>query len=122
MSKKVMICFPMSDHTDEENLEIMEKYKNIFKDYEKKFPEEGTYEFLDSYFIEFIEGKEEIKHKDVLYLGKSIEVMAKADIVFFGKDWSTARGCSMEHQICSFYEVDKVYYEDMLYKIFESVY
>lgn len=45
----------------------------------------------------------------VWYLGDSIKLMSKADIVVFCKGWETARGCCIEHKVA----------EDYGYKIIE---
>lgn len=39
----------------------------------------------------------------LVYLGKSIELMAQADYVFFVEDWHGARGCQVEHLIAEKY-------------------
>lgn len=39
----------------------------------------------------------------LVYLGKSIELMAQADYVFFVKGWEKARGCQVEHLIAEKY-------------------
>ena len=48
--------------------------------------------------------------KPVWYLSKSIELISTADIVVFGKDWGTARGCRIEHEICEKYGIEILYY------------
>lgn len=49
-------------------------------------------EVIDSFF-------EKAPHdaKPLWFLGKSFELLSTADVVYFGKGWSTARGCKMEH-------------------------
>jgi len=37
------------------------------------------------------------------YLGKSIEMLAEADLVFFGKGWEEARGCRIEREVSEKY-------------------
>ena len=40
------------------------------------------------------------------YLGKSIEMMADADLVVFTKGWQHARGCRIEHDCAVDYDKD----------------
>lgn len=44
----------------------------------------------------------------LVYLGKSIELMAQADYVFFVKGWEKARGCQVEHLIAEKYGLEIV--------------
>ena len=39
----------------------------------------------------------------VKYLSRSIEMLADADIVYFGRGWKDARGCRIEHDIAIAY-------------------
>ena len=41
--------------------------------------------------------------KPLWYLGKSILLMAKADVVYFAKGWREARGCTIENIIANEY-------------------
>lgn len=50
---------------------------------------------LNSYFEEELSPLE--------FLGKSIMLMAKADVVYFCKGWSTARGCKVEYEAARLY-------------------
>lgn len=45
----------------------------------------------------------------LVYLGKSIELMARAEYVFFVKGWEKARGCQVEHLIAEKYGKEIVY-------------
>lgn len=45
----------------------------------------------------------------LVYLAKSIEYLAKADIVYFAKGWQNARGCKIEHDCAIAYGVDYIY-------------
>ena len=44
----------------------------------------------------------------VWYLGKSIGVIAEADLVVFDSDWRNARGCIIEHMVCAMYNIPYV--------------
>ena len=41
----------------------------------------------------------------VWYLGKSLECIASANLVFFSKDWEIDYICSLEHEICRYYNI-----------------
>ena len=78
---KVFISQPMRDKTDEQIKEERAKAVNIIKE---------TYnedvEIIDSFF-------ENAPHdaKPLWFLGKSLELLANADIAYFCKDWDKYR-------------------------------
>ena len=41
----------------------------------------------------------------VWYLGKSLECIASADLVFFSKDWEIDYICSLQRAICRYYNI-----------------
>lgn len=41
----------------------------------------------------------------VWYLGKSLECIASANLVFFSKDWESDYICSLQHAICRYYNI-----------------
>ena len=41
----------------------------------------------------------------LVYLGRSIEVLAKADLAVFMNGWEKARGCRIEHQTAKDYGI-----------------
>lgn len=43
------------------------------------------------------------------FLGKSLELLADADIVYFCPGWDTARGCKIEHQCAVEYGIERIY-------------
>jgi hypothetical protein len=88
--KKLFISQPMRGFTDEQ---ILQTRAEIIKEVRDKLGEDV--EILESFF----EGFEPIGNIPVAYLGKSISLLAEADIVYFGKGWNEARGCKIEHEI-----------------------
>lgn len=42
------------------------------------------------------------------YLGKSIMALAEADLAVFDSEWSSARGCIIEHMLCALYGIPYV--------------
>ena len=59
-------------------------------------------------------------NESVWALGKSLEYIAQADLVFFSKDWERDYICSLEHAICRYYNIP-ITHEDG-YFTHESVY
>lgn len=41
----------------------------------------------------------------LVYLGRSLEVLAKADLAVFMDGWEDARGCKIEHQAARDYDI-----------------
>lgn len=39
------------------------------------------------------------------YLGDSIQILDKAELVIFGKDWKDAKGCNVEMEACKQYDI-----------------
>lgn len=87
---KVFISQPMKDKTDEQIKTERAKAVNAIKE---KYNEDVK--IIDSFF-------ENAPHnaKPLWFLGKSIELLADADIAYFCKDWNKYRGCKIEH-ICA---------------------
>ena len=96
--KKLFISQPMRGLTDEEILKAREEIKNRA---EKTIGE--PLELINS-FIEDYPG--EINQSiPVWYLGKSIQFLSQADIVYFAGDWRNARGCRIEYEIANAYGI-----------------
>lgn len=70
------------------------------------------YETIPSYCPEFMEEAGEnpyVKIPEVYSLGKSLSVMAKADLVYFAKGWEQFRGCQIEREVCLQYGIPRFY-------------
>ena len=98
MLKKLFISQPMRGLTVEEILKAREEIKNRA---EKTIGE--PLELINSFFEEY--PGEIIKSIPVWYLGKSIQFLSQADIVYFDGDWRNARGCRIEYEIANAYEI-----------------
>ena len=98
--KKVFISQPMRGLTDEE---ILEKRNEIKKDIKTKINEEV--EFINSFMQDYPSNIHDI-HVPVWYLGKSIQLLSQADMIYFGEGWDKARGCRIEHEIAKVYGID----------------
>lgn len=85
--KKLFISQPMSGKTDEE---ILTERERAIKSAERELGE--PVEVIDSYISDAPAGA-----KPLWFLGKSLELLADADIAFFARGWEGARGCKIEN-------------------------
>ena len=99
--KKLFISQPMRGLTDEEILKTREEIRGRA---EKIIGE--PIEVINS-FIEDYPG-EVNKHVPIWYLGKSIQLLSQADVVYFGEGWSEARGCKIEFKVATEYGIDRI--------------
>ena len=95
---KVFISQPMIDKTDEQILNERKRAISIIK---KKFGKDV--EILDSFV-------KDAPHEStpVWFLGKSIEVLSKANIAYFVDDWKNYRGCKIENTVAHEYGIDTI--------------
>lgn len=93
--KKLFISQPMGDKTDEE---IKIERKKIIDKVETMIGEK--IEVIDSFF-------EKAPHdaKPLWFLGKSIQLLSTADIVYFADGWFKYRDCIIEHTCCIDYGI-----------------
>lgn len=102
MKKKVMISQPMSGLP----LNEIEKTRNEVLFWIQK----NGYEFVNSYFPDYNNTHiDEITHKNVDYLGRALQALAKADILYMCKGWEDARGCVIEHKVAELYNIEIIY-------------
>jgi hypothetical protein len=97
--KKLFISQPMAGLTDEE---ILKKREEIRLKAEEIIGE--PVEVIQSYFEDF----EPVGNIPVAYLGKSISLLAEADVAYFGEGWREARGCKIEHEVAVEYGIDRI--------------
>lgn len=91
---KIFISQPMKNKTREEIILEREKLKNAIK--RDIFPRKNI-EFINSILDE-----NDAKNKPLWCLGKSIQLLSEADVVFFAEAYEKARGCIIE-RICARY-------------------
>lgn len=96
--KKLFISQPMKGKTDKE---IKETRKKAIEYVEMLLGEK--LEVIESFF----EGAP-AEAKPLWFLGKSIELLSQADVVYFVKDWDMARGCKIEHQCAVEYGIKRI--------------
>lgn len=90
--KKIFISQPMRDKTQEQIVNARNEAVAIIRE---KYNDDVT--ILESYKPEF---------KDlppIACLGESLKIMAEADVVVFIGDWTSARGCEIEHEVADKY-------------------
>lgn len=100
---KLFISQGMRGKSDDEIIETRIRMINTVK---AMFPNEDI-EILDSFFKDDVE-PEDVLTLGVWYLGKSLEILAKADIAYFSDDWQDYRGCCIEHTVCKEYGIKTI--------------
>lgn len=96
--KKVFISQVMRGKTDKE---ILAERENAIKEAEKIIGE--PVEVIDSFFQ-----SAPVDAKPLWFLGKSIELLSTADVVYFAPGWEEARGCRIEHECAKEYGIDRI--------------
>ena len=94
---KLFISQPMRDRTEEEirkeREEIIKHCKEIYGD---------QLEPIDTYF----DDEPVSKIPALVHLGRSIQMMAEADVAYFAKGWEEARGCKIENECAIAYGIE----------------
>lgn len=96
--KKLFISQPMRGKSDED---ILTERKKAIESAEKVIGE--PVEVIDSFFQ-----KAPVGAKPLWFLGKSLELLAGADIAYFAEGWQDARGCRIEHTCAAEYNIDRI--------------
>ncbi len=97
--KKLFISQPMRGKSNEE---IIAEREKAVKAAAEKLGE--PVEVIDSFFKDA-----PVTASPLWFLGKSLEALAGADIVYFCEGWDTARGCKIEQQCAVEYGIDRLY-------------
>lgn len=97
--KKLFISQPMRGKSDED---ILAERQKAIKSAEEKIGE--PIEVIDSFFQEA-----PVDAKPLWFLGKSLELLAGADVAYFAPGWEDARGCKIEHDAAVAYGLDIIY-------------
>ena len=96
--KKLFISQPMQGKTNEE----IYKERNSAVEKASELLGEAV-EVIDSLF----KGAP-VNAKPLWYLGKSIELLAEADVAYFASGWKEARGCVIEHDCAIAYGINTI--------------
>lgn len=97
--KKLFISQPMRGLSDKE---ILETRIEILMDVTEQLGE--PVKLIDSFFEDF----KPTGNIPLAYLGKSISLLADADIAYFGKGWQDARGCKIEYECAMQYGIKTI--------------
>lgn len=97
-TKKLFVSIPMNGLSRDEILKEMTAYKELA---------EGA--LMQP--LELIPPLEDTGKNALECLGKSIQRMATADVVYFGDGWRHARGCIFEHQVAETYGIPELMLE-----------
>ena len=96
--KKLFISQPMRSKSDEE---ILAERQKAIEAVEKVIGE--PVEVIDSFFE-----KAPVNAKPLWFLGKSLELLADADVAYFAPGWEDARGCKIEHTCAVEYDINRI--------------
>lgn len=96
--KRLFISQPMKGKSDEE---ILTTRKRAVESARRIVNEEV--EVIDSFFQ-----NAPADARPLWFLGKSLELLATADIAYFAKGWETARGCRIENTCAIEYGIETV--------------
>ena len=112
---KVFLSLPMSGRTDEEIWDdIFEMNKYVLENKEAFGIKEDekwdvTHNMLTEPELDLFDLIDDVKHKNLLYLGAAIIKLAQCDAVLFSNGWNNARGCVIEHEVCMQYGIPTFY-------------
>ena len=96
--KKLFISQPMRGKSDED---ILAERQKAIEMAEKVIGE--PIEVIDSFFE-----KAPVNAKPLWFLGKSLELLADADVAYFAPGWEDARGCKIEHTCAVEYDINRI--------------
>ena len=101
--RRLFVSQPMRDKTDEEILAVREHAIAATKQHIGE-----DIELLDSFF----QGVLHEGNKGLYLLGKSLELMSVADVVYFARGWDNYRGCKIEHEAAIAYGLEIIHEVD----------
>lgn len=96
--KKLFISQPMKGKSDEE---ILREREEAIKKAKEACGEEV--EVIDSFFQ-----SAPADARPLWFLGKSLELLSTADVVYFAPGWEDARGCKIEHLCAVEYGLNRI--------------
>ena len=96
--KKLFISQPMRGKSDEEILAEREKAIKVAQELVGE-----PVEVIDSFFQ-----SAPADARPLWFLGKSLELLANADVAYFAEGWQDARGCRIEHECAKEYGINMI--------------
>ena len=97
MGNKVFIIQAMNSRSDDEILSERRAIVERLREY--------GYEPIDSYISE---DAPEWAYAPVWYLGRSVELLSRADYIYLTPGWEAGRGCRIEQAIAEEYNIPEV--------------
>lgn len=108
MEINVFISLPMKGKSNEEILaEIASAKEKAMQEVPLHYAEDDHITFIDSFLKDYDPGN--VQFKPLACLGKSLQLMAKADTCCFAPGWKEARGCKIEHDAAIAYGLHIIY-------------
>lgn len=101
---RLFISQPMRGKTD---AEIEREREELIAIAKAVYADRGEVEVIDSFFKGGLDVPADAK-APLYHLGKSLELLATADVAIFAKDWREARGCRIEHECADAYGVARI--------------
>ncbi len=101
---RLFISQPMRGKTDEEIEHEREAMIAVAK---AVYAGRGVVEVIDSFFKDGLDVPDDAQ-APLFHLGKSLELLATADVAIFAKDWREARGCRIEHECADGYGLARI--------------
>ena len=101
---RLFISQPMRGKSDEE---IESEREDLIEIAKAVYADRGEVEVIDSFFKGGLDVPADAK-APLYHLGKSLELLATADVVIFAEDWREARGCRIEHECAKQYGVSTI--------------
>ena len=98
MTTRLFISQPMRNKTDEE---ILQEREHAIKRVRELL---GDVEVIDLFFKDV-----PTDTSPLWFLGKSLELLSTADVVYFCDGWDTARGCRIEQMCAVEYGINRLY-------------
>ena len=100
----VFISVPMSEKTDAEIKESIQKAKKAYLAITER--DISNVAFVDNTDVINLANEEmEPEHLRVWYLGHALTKLSTCDEAFFWLGWGKARGCMIEYEVCSIYDI-----------------
>lgn len=96
--KKLFISQPMRGKSDKEILTEREKAIKAAQELAGE-----PVEVIDSFFQ-----SAPADARPLWFLGKSLELLANADVAYFAEGWQDARGCRIEHECAKEYGINMI--------------
>lgn len=110
MSKKIFISQPMTNLDESEILATREKEIQYIKEHIEGAEIVGKY-FKDATreYVESFEQFDNIKNWNIYWLGRSIEGLAQADMLWLCDGWEYSKGCNIELECAISYGLEISY-------------